>query len=354
METVKTQTQAKQSETEQINPSKIMQISMGFMASKVLLSAVNMGLFTYLANGEKSGNQIQDKIGLQGRGLYDFLDTMVTLGLLHRSGIKETALYSNSEDTNLFLDRNKPSYIGGILEMANNRLYGFWDNLEAALKTGQPQNELKFSDKPMFEELYSDPKRLEEFTKAMGGAQMGNFIAFAKQFDFSKYKTLCDIGGAGAQLSEQVVQNNNHVQCISYDLPQVSVIAEVRIEELGLNNRIEIQSGDFFNEEFPNADVITMGNILHDWGLEDKKMLIQKAYNSLPDGGSFVVIENLIDENRSKNTFGLLMSLNMLVETPAGFDYCVNDITGWVKEVGFASSYVIPLAGPTSAFVAVK
>lgn len=354
METLKAKIQAKQEEIEQINPSKIMQITMGFMASKVMLSAVNMGLFTFLAEGQKSGIQIQDKLGMHGRGLYDFLDTMVTFGLLQRSGIKETAFYSNSDETDLFLDKNKPSYIGGIIEMANNRLYGFWDNLEAALKTGQPQNELKFSDKPMFEELYSDPARLTEFIKAMGGAQIGNFIAFAREFDFSGYKTLCDVGGAGADLSEQVVRNNEHMTCISYDLPQVSVITELKVEELGLDKRINIQAGDFFNEEFPKADVITMGNILHDWGLSDKKMLIKKAFNALPEGGSLVVIENLIDENRSKNTFGLLMSLNMLIETPAGFDYCVNDIKGWVSDAGFKSSYVIPLAGPTSAFVAVK
>ncbi len=117
----------------QVTPSKVMQIGMGFWASKTLLTAVNMELFTHLAKGELSGQDIKTKLGLHERGLYDFLDTLVALGFLNRSGLKETALYSNAEDTNLFLDKNKPSYVGGMLEMCNNRLYAYWNDFEEGL-----------------------------------------------------------------------------------------------------------------------------------------------------------------------------------------------------------------------------
>jgi len=132
----------------EVDPSKIMQIGMGFWASKTLLTAVNMELFTYLSSGELSGKEIQKKLGLHDRGLYDFLDTLVALGFLKRSGLKETAIYANSDDANLFLDKNKPNYVGGMLEMANNRLYPFWGTLEEGLKTGKPQNETKFGEAP--------------------------------------------------------------------------------------------------------------------------------------------------------------------------------------------------------------
>ena len=354
METLQKTKATKMEHASQVNPSKIMEVGLAFMASKTLLTAVNMGLFTYLAKGRSSASEIMIELKLHQRGLYDFLDTLVTLGFLKRDGLKETAVYSNTEETELFLDRNKPSYIGGILQMANNRLYGFWNNLEEGLKTGLPQNEVKTAGKPVFEELYADKERLREFVNAMSGVQMGNFMAFAHKFDFNGYGTLCDIGGAGALLSAQVAMNNKNMVCVSYDLPPVAELAKININNMGLSDRVIIQSGDFFEEELPKADVITMGNILHDWGIEEKKMLIKKAYAALPQGGAFVVIENIIDDNRSKNAFGLMMSLNMLIETPGGFDYTASDIEAWVKEAGFRKTSVMPLTGPSSAFIAIK
>ncbi len=338
----------------QINPSKIMQIGMGFWASKTLLTAVNMGLFTHLANGELSGQEIQNKLGLNPRSLFDFLDTLVALGFLNRSGIKDSASYSNSDDSDLFLDKNKPSYIGGILEMSNNRLYPFWNDLEEGLKTGKPQNETKNGGKPLFEAIYANEDRLREFIHGMGGVQAGNFMKLAHDFDFSKYNTLCDVGGSGANLSIHIAKNNSHMKCISFDLPQVGPIAKENVDGLGLSDRIEVCSGDFFADELPRADVITMGNILHDWGSEDKLMLIKKAYDALPDGGAFIVIENIIDDERNKNAFGLMMSLNMAIETDQGFDFTASDFNKWAKEAGFSKTNVMPLTGPSSAVVAIK
>ena len=338
----------------QINPSKIMQIGMGFWASKTLLTAVNMGLFTYLANGTLSGKEIQNKLGLNPRSLYDFLDTLVALGFLYRTGLKENAVYGNSDDSDLFLDKNKLSYIGGILEMANNRLYPFWNDLEECLKTGKPQNETKNGGKPLFEAIYANEDKLREFIHGMGGVQAGNFMKLAHDFDFSKYNTLCDVGGSGANLSIHIAKNNSHMKCISFDLPPVGPIAKENVDNLGLSDRIEVSSGDFFTDKLPHADVITMGNILHDWGSKDKLMLIKKAYDALPVGGALIVIENIIDNDRNKNAFGLMMSLNMAIETEQGFDFTASDFNQWAKEVGFSRTNVMPLTGPSSAVVAIK
>ena len=338
----------------QINPSKIMQIGTGFMASKTMLTAVNMELFTLLAKGALSGQEIKAKLGLHERSLYDFLDTLVALGFLNRTGLKETSIYSNAEDSDVFLDKNKPSYIGGMLEMCNNRLYPFWNDLEDGLKTGKPQNETKNGEKPLFEELYADEEKLREFIHAMGGIQMGNFIAFSKGFDFSNYTTHCDIGGSGGNLSIHIAKNNPHMNCISVDLPPVVTVAKENIEYMGLENQVKVQAGDFFEDDFPKADLITMGNILHDWGTDDKKMLMKKAYDALPPGGALAVIENIIDNDRSKNVFGLMVSLNMMIETPDGFDFSADDFDGWAKEVGFSQTILMPLTGPSSAVIAIK
>lgn len=338
----------------QTNPSKIMQIGMGFWASKTLLTAVNIALFTHLGKGPKSGKQIQKILDLHKRSLYDFLDTLVALGFLVREGIKENAVYSNAADADLFLDKNKPTYIGGILEMSNNRLYPFWNDLEEALKTGKPQNESKSGDAPLFEAIYADEHTLREFLHAMGGVQAGNFDFFARNFDFSDFNTHCDIGGSGGNLCVHIAKNNKHIKCLSFDLPPVEAIASSNFKALGLNDRVEAVSGDFFKDDLPKADLITMCNVLHDWGVADKKMLIRKAYEALPEDGTLVVVENIIDNERNKNAFGLMMSLNMLIETDEGFDYSLSDFEGWAHEIGFKNIKIMPLTGPTSAIIATK
>ncbi len=337
-----------------LNPEHILQIGTGFWASKTLLAALKFKLFTVLAKSPLPGSEIKTKLGLHQRSLYDFLDTLVALGFLQREGLYDKAVYSNTPETDFFLDRNKPSYVGGILEMCNNRLYRFWGDLEEGLVTGQPQNESKNSTSGnQFDDIYSNPEALTEFMKAMAGIQMGAFMSFAHQFDFSGYKTLCDAGGAMGVLSAQVALNHPHMHCITYDLPAVETIAKQTINHFNVSDRVEVRSGDFF-ADIPKADVITMGNILHDWDEQEKLKLFKKAYDALPAGGAFVCIEAVIDNERKKNVFGLLMSLNMLIETKGGSDYTMNDFTRWATQTGFKKTQLIPLAGPTSAAIAYK
>lgn len=327
---------------------------MGFWASKVVLAAVDFQLFTLLSGGKKDAHQIKQALNLHDRGLYDFLDALTSLGFLHREGILETARYSNAEDVEMFLVKGKPTYIGGVLEMANHRLYDFWGSLEEGLRTGKPQNESKLTGKSLFEALYADQERLEEFLKAMSGVQMGNFVAFAQKFDFTPYKTHCDMGGAGGALALLVAKFNPNISSISFDLPQVEPIANKNINASDLVGRVKAKSGDFFKDQFPQADVITMGNILHDWNEKDKVFLMTKAYESLNEGGAFVAIENVIDNDRRENTFGLLMSLNMLIETDEGFDYTKDQFDTWAKESGYQKTELMPLTGPASALIAYK
>ncbi len=337
-----------------LSPAPILQTGMGFFASKVLLSAVELGLFTELGGEARTGAELQRALGLHPRATYDFLDTLVAIGMLERDGAGDEARYANTPATALYLDRSSPRYVGGILEMANARLYRFWADLTPALKTGQPQNEVRHSQRPMFEELYADPARLEQFMDAMRGVSMANFEAFADKFDFAPYLTMADIGGATGQLSAAVAARHPHLACASYDLPVVRPIAERRLSEAGLAERVAAREIDFLKEEFPSADLITMGMILHDWNLEHKKMLIAKAYRALPEGGALVAIENIIDDERRENAFGLLMSLNMLIEFGDAFDFTGADFTSWCLEAGFKRCEILPLAGPASAAIAYK
>ena len=342
---------------QQPTPAHIMQVGMGFWASKTLLTAIKLKLFTLLAGTKLSAAAIKEEYDFQttSRHVYDWLDALVALGFLQREGLLDDALYFNTIETDIFLDTKKPSYMGGILEMGNNRLYGFWDNLEEALKTGKPQNESKHaSNMNFFEDLYKDAGKLQEFVNAMSGLQTGNFMALAHKFNFSDYNTLADIGGADGWLTIQVALNHPNIKCATYDLPPVEELAKKRIAAFNLSDRIKAQSVDILNDDLPGAEIIVMGNILHGFNEQTKQQVIQKVFNALPANGVFIAIENIIDAERKQNAFGMMMSLNMLIENGDAFDYTPTDFEQWTKAAGFKWVEIIPLTGPTSAGIAYK
>ena len=348
-----------QTSAEPLTPAKIMQIGMGFWPSKVLLSAVKLNLFTTLGAGPLTGAEIKQRLGLgcTERHVFDWLDALVSLGFLQREGLLASARYRNAADTGLFLDKNRKTYMGGILEMADSRLYHHWAKLAGGLLTGAPQNESKGTaagNMDVFTELYADPAALREFIEAMAGFQAGNFAALVAKFDFGQFPSMLDVGGADGSLSVQVCQRYPSITCATFDLPPVEPLAKARIAAAGLSGRIQALSGDLLKDSFPPAQLITMGNILHGFDEAAKQELIHKVYGSLPAGGAFMAIENIIDNDRRENTFGLLMSLNMLVENGAAFDYTPDDFGRWTKTAGFQRIEIIPLGGPTSAAVAYK
>ncbi|NJN14491.1 MAG: methyltransferase domain-containing protein [Planctomycetes bacterium] len=332
----------------------ILQSAFAFWSSKVLLTAVEFGLFTTLRERQLTGAEIGDELGLHPRGIFDFLDALLSMGFLEREGDGPAAKYRNTPESALFLDRQSPRYVGGILEMLNARLFRFWHDLPEALRTGEPQNEVKHGRKGTFEELYSEPARLAQFMDSMTGLSRFNFEAFAEKFEFAPYRTMCDVGGATGLLCREVAKRHAHIACTTFDLPAVEPIARKAIAKEGLTDRVATASGDFFRDPLPKADLITMGMILHDWNLEKKMHLIRSAYDALPKGGAFVTLEALIDDARRENTFGLLMSLNMLIEFGDAFDYTAADFREWCTAAGFSRVEVLPLAGPHSAAIAYK
>ena len=336
------------------DPAPLYQIGFAFMAAKVALCAVEFDLFTTLEDGPLTGEEIRTRLGLHPRAIPDFTDTLVALKLLDRDGDGPAARYRNTALASAHLDRNKPAYIGGLFAMFNRRLYGFWGQLDEALRTGEPQNETKQLGVSIFVKLYEDQAQLEGFINAMSGASHANFARLAEAFDFSRYGTLLDIGGASGLLCRLAARRHPDLRCTTVDLPKVTEIAAKAIVAEGLEDRVEARSLDFFSEPFPRADVITMGMILHDWNLENKRMLIGKAYDALPEGGTLIAVEHLIDDARRENLIGLLMSLNMLIEFGEAFDYTAADFNGWCRDAGFTRFETIHLRGATSAAIAYK
>ena len=326
-------------------PDAILQLGLAFWGSKALLSAVELDLFTTLARGPLTGEALTAKLGLQQRGTTDWLDALVSLGMLRRS--------ADTPATGLYLDRAKPSYLGGMLEMANARLYRFWGSLTEAFRTGRPQNEAKTGG-DFFAALYQDQARLRQFLHAMTGLSMGAAAALAEKFPWDCYHTVIDIGAAEGCVPAQLALRHPHLTGGGFDLPAAGPAFDDYVAACGLAGRLRFYPGDFFADPLPAADVLVMGHILHDWSLPEKLTLIGKAYDALPDGGALIVYESIIDDDRTANTFGLLMSVNMLIETAAGFDYTAADCHAWLAGAGFRDSYAEPLTGPDSMVVGIK
>ena len=217
-----------------VGPERILELSFAFLGSKTLLSAVELGLFTELATRPATADELRTRLALHPRSARDFFDALVALGFLERTD----GVYTNTAATNLFLDRNKPSYVGGMLEMCSRRLYGFWDGLTDALRTGQPQNEVKHGGPSLFETLYTDPARLASFLSAMTGLSHGANMAIAAKFPWAKYKTYVDAGTAQGDLAVQVALKHPHLLGIGLDLPVVKPIFEAYAQKTGVASRL--------------------------------------------------------------------------------------------------------------------
>lgn len=332
-----------------LSPANIMQLGSGFWGSKALLSAIELGLFTELAKGPLDAKALTRRLQLHPRGARDFFDVLVALGMLRRTG----ARYANTPETAMFLDRAKPSYVGGILEMANARLYRFWGSLTDALRKGKPQNEAKTGG-DFFGTLYADPERLEGFLKAMTGLSLGAARVMVKKFRWKQYRTFTDIGCAQGGVAVEIALAHPHLTGSGMDLPVVKPVFEAYAQARGVAARLQFHPGNFFTGPLPTSDVLIMGHILHDWSLEEKMMLLHKAYDALPPNGALIVYEALIDDARRRNAFGLLMSLNMLIETHGGFDFTGADCSRRMKDTGLRRTRIEHLVGPDSMVVGFK
>ena len=330
-------------------PDRILELGLAFWGAKVLLSATELGLFTELAQGPADADLLRNRLGLHARGARDFLDALVALGLLERQDDR----YSNSPEASLFLDRTKPSYMGGVLEMANARLYPFWGSLTEALRTGQPQNEAKNGGN-FFAALYRDPAALRRFAQAMTGTSLGAVLALAERFPWKRYRTFVDVGTAQGGLPVHIARSHPHLTGIGFDLPPLQPIFDEYVQSFGLNDRLRFHSGDFFELPLPKADVVIMGQVLHDWNLEEKRFLIASAYDALPQDGALIIYDMIIDDERKRHAMGLLMSLNMLIETPGGYDYTGADCRAWLRDAGFRDAHIEHLNGPYWLVVGVK
>lgn len=335
--------------TADIAPERILQVGFGFWGSMALLSAVELGLFTELASGALDQATLEERLGLHSRAARDFLDTLVALRLLERNGDR----YANTPETSLYLDRNRRTYIGGLLDEARIRFYPTWASLSAALRTGVPQAPINDGE-DLFDSMYKDPEAMRSFARAMTGLSIPLARTLARRFPWEDYRSFIDVGTAEGAAAVEIALAQPHLAGGGYDLPPVRSVFEAYVQRHGLADRLQFHPGDFLNESLPSADVLVMGHILHDWNLAIKRELLAKAHAALPGGGVLIVYDRMLDDERRRNAAGLLMSLHMLLNTRGGFDYTGAECIDWMRDAGFAVIQRAPLSRSCAMVAGVK
>jgi hypothetical protein len=331
-----------------ITPERILELGQAFRGAKTLLSAVELDIFTVLADEPLELEDLSARVGLNARGARDFVDALVALGIL----IRQNGRYRNSPDTDLYLDRNKPTYVGGVLESSNTRLYAVWGSLTEALRTGKPQCEKSAAGN--FVPLYADETLREAFVSSMTARTRSVAKALAIKFLWQGRSTLIDIGTAQGCLPVEIARAHPHITGGGFDLAPLKASFDRYVSEHGFANRLRFYPGDFFDGPLPTADVLVLGRVLHNWDLAAKKMLLKKAYDALPQAGTLVVYERLLDDERRHNTAGFLSSLNMLLTSTGGFDFTGAECIGWMREIGFRDIRIDDLTAEQSMVTGVK
>ncbi|MFB8352896.1 methyltransferase [Streptomyces niveus] len=354
------------------SPHDIVSLAVSFWTSKALLSAVELGVFATLAEKPRTAGELAADLGLRGRGTPDFLDVLVSIGLLDRSA---DGVYTNTPSATTYLNPARPDTdITGYLEYLNSA-FPAWSQLSAALRTGGRLNRNEAlaaaaeggretdrggilleadPDADTFGEAYATPQQVTGFVRAMTGFSLGAHLALTQAFDWSAVRTVVDVGCAEGGFLAHVLTAHDHLHGIGFDLAQVEDRFRKHVGISPAAGRATFTAGDFFHNPLPTADVIVMGHVLHDWNLNTKRMLIDKAYEALPPSGSLLIYEMLIDDERRARTTGMLTSLNVSLASAGGLGYTGAECRSWLKEAGFSQVRTQHLDGPDHMVVGVK
>ena len=353
--------------TMQVSPDPIFQMVTGFWVSKTLMTAVELEVFSKLSGNKTVDiNGFQNMFGMQQRPAEVFATALVSLGLLNVTENKETdkdaRMYSNSQLSEVFLDKNKPSYIGDFIIMMDKHLYNRWDKLAASLKTNRPVEvaaEGDISAGTMFDKAKSNQlnEQMEMFTHAMYGVSVGPAMALAKVFDFSGYSKMMDIGGGSGVYAIEVVKQNPNMSAVILELEPACRVADQYIKRFNLQGKIHTQVLDFFEDNLPtDYDVALLSHIIHFLDQEKDRILLKKIYDSLTNdrNSAIIISEWLLNDERTGPVPSALMSLNMIVDQPQGRNYSFLEVSKMLTDVGFTNIERRPLAGPAEVVIGYK
>jgi hypothetical protein len=310
------------------DPLQVLALGTGFAEAKVVLAALELGLFAHLGDGSATEQELRADLGIDARPAPAFLGVLVSLGLLSI----EDGRYRNTSAARHYLIATSPTYVGGFLSRADSVLYPAWGNFSEALRTGRPQAHRRPGNP--FDEVTEIPAQLLGFLEMMDAMNGMVGRPLAKAFDWSSVRTFTDLGGARGNLSAALVRAHPHLRGTVFDLPAMKLAFERHVEQLNVAEQVSFVGGDFFSDPLPSSEVMIFGHVLHDWSDERCQQLVSKAYEALPAGGTLLLYDPMLTENPSR--LHLTISLHMLLTTEGGREYPTTDALRWFRTAGFA------------------
>lgn len=332
--------------SDDITPAPLLEMVYGAWAAKTVTVATELGIFTIAAQkGSLSVEEVAEELNIATRPAEMLLNACVSLELLARDGVS----YMNTPITDEFLVKDKPSYFGDMIILTGVRDYHVWGDLKKAVLTNRPV-------RPDIEALTSTRETARPFTEAMHNVAIAPAIALSDLIDFSKFKCLLDLGAGSGAYSIMVAKKYPNLKVILFDFPHVCEVADEFVRELGASADVTTYAGDFTTDELPEgADVVLLGNVLPHRNEEKNRILLQKVYDYLPTGGMLIIVELLLDEDKSGPLSATLFGLHMLMVSQDGRTYTEKEVRQWLRDSGFADPRSqVPLSGRHSAIYAMK
>lgn len=302
---------------------RIQELAYGFWPSRIFLTAVELDLFTVLAEGNLDSTQVASALELDIRAVDILLHALAALGLLNVNDER----FSNTQTTARFLVAGKPEYMGTALKHSAN-LWHRWSTLTQVMRTGAPV-EVAVSG--------TTEDWTESFIMAMHKRALSRAPKVADALDLAGAKNLLDLGGGPGTHSIVFTERNPGLNAVIFDLPGVIPLAEEIVAEAGLSDRVSTKAGDYLVDDFGSGyDVVFLSAIIHSNSPQENIHIFKKAYDSLNPGGRIAVVDFILNDDKTEPVFGALFAVNMLVGTSSGNSYSRKEIQSWLEETGYA------------------
>lgn len=304
-----------------LKPEEIRALANSFQQSRILLSAIELGLFTILDKQMLPSKEVAQKINADERATDRLMNALVALGFLR----KVRGKFFNSENASQYLVKGKPEFMGGLFHSLG--LWNTWSSLTESVKAGTSAAEHKLSSGGI--------DWLESFIGAMHYRGVKEAKITALMLDLSASKKMLDVGGGSGAFAMEFIKKNLNMNAVIFDLPNVIPITKRYVEQKKMDDKISYLSGDYLVDDFGGGyDLIFLSAIVHINSFDENNLLIKKCYNSLNAGGQIVIKDWVMNEDRTEPANGAFFALNMLVGTERGDTYTETEMKSWFANAG--------------------
>ena len=320
-----------------VTPDSIFQVASGFMASKHLYVANEVGLFEQLADGPMTLDELSERTGIPRRTIRILTDAIVALGFVDRQGDR----YQNGPVAATFLSGRTPADLRPFLRFWNRISYPAEMHLEESIRTGQA------TYGQLSEEL------VKVFSEGVEAITAGTAMALAATYDFSQHQRVLDLGGGTGSFLLAVLRNYRHLETTLFEQPDVAAVARRHLADTPTGEQVKIVEGDFFKDPIPEGhDAVLVANVVHLLSPEHTLALLQRTRERVPVGARLLLVDFWTDPTHTQPTFAALIAGEFQMFTGEGDVYSQEEVHAWLQQTGWQPLEHKPLAGPASLIVA--